>query len=136
MVERPGGQQSPGAGGQSGSGLAPNVAGALAYVLGLITGVVFLLIEKDQSVRFHAYQSIFVSVAWIVFWIAFSIVMAILGLIPFLGFLIAILGILFSLCLGLGAFVLWLALIVKAYQGQQWKLPYIGDAAERYAKQP
>ncbi len=124
-----------GAGPEAGTGLPANVAGALSYVLGLITGVVFLLIEKDRSVRFHAYQSIILSVAWIVFWIAFSIISAILGLIPFLGFLVFIIGLLMSIVLGLGGFVLWIVLIIKALQGEKWKLPYIGDMAERYASQ-
>ena len=52
-----------------GTGLAPNVAGALSYVLGLVTGILFVLLERDRFVRFHAFQSILVSVAWIVFWV-------------------------------------------------------------------
>ncbi|MGI5836470.1 MAG: DUF4870 domain-containing protein [Chloroflexota bacterium] len=117
-----------------GSGMAPNMAAALSYLLGLVTGIVFLMIEKENSfVRFHAYQSILLSVAWVVFWIAFSIVSSILGMIPIIGFLGLIVGLLISLGLGLGGFILWIMLLVKAYQGQQWKLPYIGDMAERYA---
>lgn len=117
-----------------GSGIAPNVAGALSYVLGWVTGLVFLMIEKnDKTVRFHAYQSIFLSVAWIAFLIAFNVISSILGNIPFLGFLVAIIGVLIMLGLGLGMLVLVVMLIIKAYQGQQWKLPYIGEMAERYA---
>ncbi len=115
------------------AGIAPNMAGALSYVLGIITGVVFLMMSKDRFVRFHAYQSILLTVAWIVFWIAFSVISVVLGFIPMLGFLVAILGLLLSLGLGLGGMVLWIVLILKAYQGQQWKLPYIGNMAERYA---
>ena len=115
------------------AGMAPNVAGALSYVLGIITGVVFLMMSKDRFVRFHAYQSILLTVAWIVFWIAFSTLSVVLGFIPVLGFLVAILGLLLSLGLGLGGMFLWTVLILKAYQGQQWKLPYIGNMAERYA---
>jgi uncharacterized membrane protein len=118
---------------QAGTGMPPNLAGALSYVLGIITGVVFLAVEKDQFVRFHAYQSIFLSVAWIAFWIAWSIVSAVLFNIPLLGFLVAILGMLVSLVLGLGVLALWIVLILKAYQGQRWKLPFVGNMAEQYA---
>ncbi len=116
-------------------GMTPSLAGALSYVLGIITGVTFLMMSKDSFVRFHAYQSIFLSVAWIAFWIAFSIVSIMLGFIPFLRFLVAILGLLMSLVLGLGFLVLWIVLIVKASQGQRWKLPFIGNMAEKYAGQ-
>ena len=114
-------------------GLAPNLAGALSYVLGFITGIVFLMISKDRFVRFHAYQSILLSLGWVVFWIAVSIVEAILFQIPFLGFLVAIVSMLAGLLLGLGLLVLWIVLMLKAYQGQQWKLPFIGNMAQRYA---
>jgi len=118
----------------NGTGLTPNVGGALSYVFGLITGVIFLLLEKDQFVRFHAFQSVLLSVAWIALWIALSILSAILGFIPVLGAILAFIIILIlSLGLGLGGFVLWIVLIIKAYQGQRWKLPYIGDMAEGYA---
>ena len=127
------GNTTPGA--QAGTGMAPNLAGALSYVLGIITGVIFLMMEKDRFVRFHAYQSVFLSVAWIAFWIAFSIIDAILFHIPFLGFLVAIIGMLISLVLGLGMLVLLVVLIIKAYQGQMWKLPFIGNMAEKYASQ-
>jgi uncharacterized membrane protein len=120
-------------GSQSGTGLAPNVAAALSYVLGIVTGIVFLMLEKDRFVRFHAYQSVLLTAAWIVFWIGFSILSTILAFIPFLGFLVAIVGLLLSLGLGLGGLVLWIVLLLKAYQGQTWKLPFIGDMAEKYA---
>src|SRR5438067_11531213 len=103
--------------GSSGSGLEPNIAAALSYVLGLLTGVIFVVMERDTFVRFHAWQSILLTVAWIVFWIAFTVVAAILGHVPFLGFLVAIFGILLSFGLGLGGLLLWIVLILKAYQG-------------------
>lgn len=133
MAEDSGKLEPTGSGTPVGTGLAPNLAGALSYVLGLITGIVFLMLEKDSFVRFHAFQSIIASVAWLVFWIAFGIATSILAIIPFLGFLVALLGMLISLVLGLGAMVLWIVLIIKAYQGERWKLPYVGDMAERYA---
>ncbi len=130
-------QQDSGApppGAQTTTGLAPNVAGALCYVLWGITGLIFALIEKnDQFVRFHAWQSILLTVAWIVLQVAWMILNVILGVVPVLGFLLALLGILVWLVLGLGAFVLWIVLIVRTYQGQRLKLPIIGEYAERYA---
>jgi len=126
--------ESPGGGAPAGSGIAPNLAGALSYALGLITGVLFLFLDRNPFVRFHAYQSIFLTVAWVVFWIAVSILEAILGIVPGVRFLVAILAVLGSLVLSFAAFILWIVLIVKAYQGQRWKLPYIGDMAERYAR--
>ena len=128
-------QQSSGSptGTQARTGMSPTLAGALAYVLGLITGIVFLMIEKDPFVRFHAYQSILLSVAWIVFWIAWTIVSGILLHIPFLGFIAVLVGMVVSLVLGLGMLVLVVVLIIKAAQGQRWKLPFIGDMAEKYA---
>lgn len=129
---RPNGEDwSPGAG--SDEGIPANMAGALAYVLGIITGILFVMTSRDPFVRFHAYQSIFLTLAWILFWGAFSIVSVVLGFIPLLGFLVWILGVLLSLILGLGGLALWAMLILRAYQGRRWKLPYIGDLAERYA---
>jgi uncharacterized membrane protein len=121
----------------AGTGLTPNVAGALSYFLGPITGVIFVLLDKnDRFVRFHAFQSILLSGAWIAFWIAFDIVSIILGQIPLLGLLAVLFGLLLSVVLGLGGLVLWVALMVMAYQGKSPKLPVIGVMAERYAAGP
>jgi len=108
----------------AGAGLADNVAGALAYVT-IIPAIVFLVLEpfnKKRFVRFHAFQSIFFFVAWIVIDIGLSF----LGHIPFLGMLLWPL-------VGLAMFVIWLILMLKAYQGQMFKLPVIGDIAEQQA---
>lgn len=127
-----GGQGSAGAG----SGLAPNIAGALSYVLGIITGIVFVLIEKDNNfVRFHAFQSIILSVAWIGLQIAFMILNVIMFNIPVVDIIWGILSILINLVLGLGVFILWIILIIKAYQGERFSLPFIGPMAEKYAAQ-
>jgi len=126
-----------GAGAPVSTGLTPNVAGALSYFLGPITGVIFVLLDKnDRFVRFHAFQSILLSGAWIAFWVAFDIVSIILGQIPLLGFLALIVGLLLSVVLGLGGLALWVALMVMAYQGKSPKLPVIGVMAERYAAGP
>jgi len=99
--------------GKSSTGLEENVAGFFCYLLGFITGIVFLVVEKQSSfVRFHAKQST------ITFLVLF-VISLILGWIPVVGFLI----VMFSL-------VLWLLLMVKALQGQRYKLPIIGKMAE------
>jgi uncharacterized membrane protein len=100
------------------SGMDQNVAGLLCYVAGWITGLIFFLIEKENRfVRFHAMQSIITFGGLTVLSIA-------LGMIPFVNLvLLPILGIL--------QLILWIVLMVKAYQGQLFKLPVIGDMAEK-----
>lgn len=116
-----------------GSGLAPNVAGALSYLLGPITGVVFLVIDRERPyVRFHAMQSILVSVAWIAAWVALSILGFILGQIPVLGFILT--GLLWLALAALG-FVLWLYLMYQAFQGREWEVPVLGEHARRLGQQ-
>jgi uncharacterized membrane protein len=113
---------------KSGTGLEPNIAGLLSYVLGWITGLIFILVEqKDEFVRFHAMQSIVVFGAVTVVMIALSI----LSWIPFIGILFIVLQAIVGLC----AFVLWIVLMVRAYQGVRYKLPWAGDWAERYMPQ-
>lgn len=115
-------QQETAAGG-SAVNLAPNVAGLLCYLLGWITGIIFLIIEKqNRFVRFHAVQSI------IVFG-TLTMASALLGRIPFI-------GILFSIAIGIVTLILWLILMVKAYQGEQYKIPIAGDLAEKLLSAP
>jgi len=103
---------------KSSTGLTANVAGLLCYVLGWVSGLVFLLIERESKfVRFHAIQSIYV------FGIL-NIAGIILGWIPFAGwFLSSVIWILWV--------VLWIILMIKAYQGTRYKLPWSGDLAEK-----
>lgn len=108
-------------------GLADNVAGALAYVT-IIPAIVFLVLEpfnKKRFVRFHAFQCLFFAVAWTVLWIGLSII----GHIPVLGWATLLLWPLISLA----GFIIWLILVLKAYQGKMWKLPVLGDMAEKQA---
>ena len=101
------------------TGLAENVAGLLCYVAWWVSGIVFLLIEKENKfVRFHAMQSI------IVFG-AITIAMFILGWIPILGAIIDWLLWVFGV-------VLWIVLMVKAYQGAKFMLPWSGNLAEKW----
>ena len=100
------------------TGLDENVAGLLCYVGWWVSGIVFILLEKENKfVRFHAIQSIYV-------FGVITIALIILSWIPFIGW---VLGSLIWL-LGL---VLWIVLMVKAYQGTMYKLPWTGDFAEK-----
>jgi len=106
------------------TGLEANVAGLLCYVLGWISGLVFILIEKENKfVRFHAMQSIVTFGAITVV----SIALSILGVIPFIGVVFNII----NWIIGVLAFVLWIILMVKAAQGTMYKLPWAGNFAEK-----
>lgn len=117
------------------SGLDPKIAGLLAYLFGWVSGLVIYLIEKeDKEVRFHALQSIALSIVLVAFAVIVSIITAIL--IPLaafsgLGFLFRIF-MLFIQVVYLGVFVLWIFLMVKAYNQEHFKLPIIGDMVEKY----
>ena len=117
------------AGGASTMDIQPNVAALLSYLFGAIGGLIFFLMEKkNRFVRFHAMQSILVTAGVIVV----DIVLAILDRIPIINFVSAcIITPIFSI----GVLVLWIFLMVQAFQGKKFKLPVIGDYAERYAEQ-
>ena len=107
---------------ETSSGLEPKVAGLLCYLAGWITGIVFLLIEKDNKfVRFHAVQSIATFGAINIAIIA----CVILGFIPFIGILFWVLYIVLAIL----AFVLWIVLMYKAYQEEEWNVPIAGNFA-------
>ena len=115
--------------------MTSNVAGALAYILGLITGIIFLVLEQyknDRFVRFHAMQSIFYNVACIVVLIAceivFGIIFSIAGSISFL------LAPLWWL-LWLGMFGYGLYLMYQAYSNRQYRIPFLGDLAAKQVGQ-
>ncbi len=110
--------------GKTSTGLEPNVAGLLCYVFGWITGLVFLVLEKDNKfVRFHAVQSIIVfgafNVVFIILWI--------FTLIPYIWILFLVLIYL----VGVFAFILWIILMLKAYAGEKFKLPVAGNIAAK-----
>lgn len=109
-----------------------NVVGCLCYLLGWLTGLIFLLIDpykNDRFVRFHAFQSIFFDVALFALWIGLWIVGGILTVLTrgFAAPLMLLLWLAFMAC--------WLGgkifLMVKAYNNQQFKLPFIGDLAAK-----
>ena len=111
----------------AGGGLSDNMAGALAYVT-IIPAIVFLVLDpyyKKRFIRFHSFQCIFFAVAWTALWI----ILAFIGHIPVLGWATLLLWPLISLA----GLIIWIILVVKAYQGQTFKLPVIGDMAEKQA---
>lgn len=102
------------------TGLEENIASLLCYLLGWITGLIFIIIEKEnKTVRFHALQAI------IVFGSLF-VLNIILGVIPIIGWLILFL-------LNILGFILWIIFMVKAYKGEKIKLPIAGEIAEKYS---
>jgi uncharacterized membrane protein len=116
------------------TGLSANAAGALTYLAGIITGIIFLVIEpykSDRFVRFHAFQSLFFNVAWIALWIAWTIAGLVLGAIT--KGLFFILQVPIDLLLMVGGFALWAFLMYSAYQGKMTKLPVIGALAAKQA---
>lgn len=102
-------------------GLTENIAGSLAYLFGFFSGFVFLLIERENRfVRFHAFQSIYLS-------IVFFTVFTVLGMLPVVGWLS---GVILS-PIGL---VLWIILMLNAYNGRYSKIFYIGEFAEKQVR--
>lgn len=98
---------------KTGTGLPRNTAAALSYLGLWVTGIIFLLIEKDPFVRFHAMQSIIIFGG-----------LTLVSMIPFLNLILAPLAMIVG-------FILWLVLIFKAYQGEEFKLPWIGEFAKK-----
>ena len=115
----------------AGAGLTDNAASALCYVLGFVTGIIFLVMapyNQNRAIRFHAFQSIFLSVAWFVVWFALNIL---LGLLMHMA---GVFGVFFlGPLIGLAFFILWIYMIVMAYQGKQVVLPVIGPLAKQQA---
>ncbi len=102
------------------SGFQANMAAALSYLVGFLTGIIFLLVEKDNRfVRFHAMQST-------IFFAGVVIVDVLLQVIPIIGFLVVIFIVIPA------SAIVWLLMMYKAYQGEEYKLPLVGQwAAER-----
>jgi uncharacterized membrane protein len=110
-------------------GMAENVAGLLCYSLAWITGIIFLLIDKRPFVRFHAAQSIVVFGGLHVIAIAFSIIFG-AGLMMMGGWGAFGLGWAFYGLIRLAAFILWILLMVKAYQGEKFEVPVAAGIAK------
>ncbi len=113
---------------ESQSGLSDNAAGGISY-LTIIPAVIFLLVDpfrRNSFVRFHAWQSIFFFVLMSAVYIVLG---AVLSVVPFTGFLI---GVMWRL-LDLAFFVVWLIVLINAFNGKRIRLPFVGDLAERQA---
>ncbi len=107
-------------------GLTENVASALCYLFGLVTGIIFLVIapyNQNKTVRFHAFQAIFGHIALIVLWIVYTMV----------AFATHMLGFIFVPLIWLLVVALWLYMMYTAYNNKKVKLPIIGDLAEKQA---
>lgn len=116
--------------GKTSTGMQANVAALVSYVLGWITGLIFFLVEKDNKfVRFHALQSIIVFGALSVLGFALSILFQ-LFMAVHLYFMFQFLA-LISKLLWLVVLILWVILMIKAYQGDRFKLPIAGNIAEK-----
>ncbi len=108
-------------------GMSDNVAGMIAYIT-IIPAIIFLIVDpysRNRFIRFHAWQCIFFNLAWWALWFVLRVIVHV----PFFGWLTLLIWPL----VGLGGFIAWLILVLKAYQGQMFKLPVIGDMAEKQA---
>jgi uncharacterized membrane protein len=106
--------------GKTSMGMEANLAALLACVFGWITGLIFFLLEKENKfVRFYALQSILISVVFFVF----SIVLM----------FVPIVNVIAIPVLSIGGVIIWIVCMIKAYQGEKFKLPVIGDMAEKSA---
>jgi uncharacterized membrane protein len=127
----------PGLAGKSSTGLDENIAALLTYVFGWVSGLIFFLLEKDSKlVRFHAMQSIlfnvFVAVLCFAGWIVTIILVLIASQLPdVLGTVVGLLATLVWVILGAGLLIAWILCLVRAYQGKFFKLPVIGNLAEK-----
>ena len=109
-----------GAAERSSTGLDANIAALLANLLGPLSGLIFVLIEKESRlVKFHAWQAL-------IFGGVYFIVTIALGFVPCVGWVL-------MLFLAVAVFVVWILMMVKAYQFKVWKLPVLGDFAEDQA---
>ena len=109
------------------SGLSDNAAGGLAYVT-FIPAIIFLVLapyNRISYVRFHSWQSIFLGIAYLIV----DAVMMILGRIPVLGWSTLFIWPLVAL----GFFIIWIIVLIKAFNGERFKLPILGDLAEKQA---
>lgn len=117
--------------GGGGTGLAPNIASLLSYICMPITSIVFLLVEKENAeVKFHAWQGAIFGVGYIAVVLALQLLAAVFGA------LWSVLGIIIGFFVpvaGIAAFIIWIICLVKAYQGERWKIPYVGDLAAKKA---
>jgi uncharacterized membrane protein len=131
--------QPPAQVGKSSTGLDENIAALLSYSFGWVSGLIFFLMEKDSRlVRFHAMQSILLNVSFIVLlivlYIAWAVVVIIFAMMS--DVLASIVGLLFGLLIlvfCIGVFVAFVMCLIKAYGKQYFKLPVLGNFAEKFS---
>jgi uncharacterized membrane protein len=125
--------------GKSSTGLDENIASLITYLAGWVSGLIFFLIEKDSRlVRFHAMQSILLNVLIIIVAVIFGVVITVLVIVlgmisDTLAALTSLLSGLLWLVLVLGILIVWVMCLIKAYGGQMYKLPIIGNYAEKFS---
>ena len=124
---------------KSSTGLDENVAALLSYIFGWLSGLIFFLIEKNSRlVRFHAMQSLLLNVSIfviaVVLWIVWIIMFFIGGAIgDIVGGLVGIVGTLLWVVFWIAILAAWILCLVKAFQSQYFKLPIIGNFAEKFS---
>ncbi len=110
-----------------------NIIAALTYLLGFVTGLIFLYLEpynQDEFIRFHARQSIGFSVAWFAIGVVFGVFIAVLphGLGALLNFMLTLIDIALA--------VFWVVLMYKAYNGERYRIPELADIVDSIAGNP
>ncbi len=113
------------------AGMSDSTASGLCYLVGFITGILFLVMEpysRNRTIRFHAFQSIFLNVAWFAVWIVLNIFFAVVGAILHLFSFLFL-----TPLIGLGFFIVWLWVMISAFQGKAVVLPIIGPLAQKQA---
>ena len=111
-----------------------NLVGALTYLAGFVTGIMFLLLDPYKSnsfVRFHAFQSIFFNVAWVAFWIVWMILSAVLT--PLTAGIFGLIALPLMLIFTVAGFGIWIFLMYQAYQQKLFRLPVVGKFAAEHA---
>lgn len=111
-----------------------NVVGALTYLAGFVTGIIFLVLDPYKSnsfVRFHAFQSIFFNVAWVAFWIVWMVLSA--ALTPLTAGVFGLIALPLILIFTIAGFGIWIFLMYQAYQQKLCKLPIVGKFAANQA---
>jgi uncharacterized membrane protein len=114
------------------TGANDNVLGAVAYIT-IIPAILFLVLEpynKNRFIRFHSFQCLFLALSAFVLSMANMILSMVMGFVPVVGWII---GLLLGFGIPIALFVVWLLAVIKAYQGQQYRLPIIGDLAAKQA---
>ena len=105
--------------------------GAMIFLsyFGIFALIPFLTVKDSDYIRWHAKQGLTFTVAWFALWVVATILGVVLNFIPIIG---TIIGLLVWLGLGVGGFVLWLMAMIKAFGGERWKIPLIGDLADKW----